>query len=102
MMTIRKNDTVAITTGKEKGKKGKINDLFVKKGKVMVQGIALESRHSKARKQGETSSIKKKESWISISNVMPICTSCKKPARINMKLVEGKRVRMCNRCKEIF
>lgn len=103
MERIKKSDTVSVLTGKDKGKSGKIIEILPKKGKVMVKGIALVTKHAKARKQGEVSSIKKQESYIDLSNVMPICTSCKKPARIGTKQLDsGKNARTCKRCKEIF
>ena len=71
-MAIKKNDTVIILTGKDKGKKGKVLVVLPKKDQVMVQGVAIITRHAKARRAGETSSIKKQESYIHISNVKKI------------------------------
>ncbi|MFA6066188.1 MAG: 50S ribosomal protein L24 [Candidatus Babeliaceae bacterium] len=70
MAHVKKNDMVVVLTGKDKGKKGTIIDILLKKGKVMVKGVAIATRHVKARKQGEASVIKKEESYIDISNVM--------------------------------
>lgn len=75
METIKKNDTVRVITGKDKGKEGSVIAILPKKGKVMVKGVAIVTRHAKARKQGETSSIKKRESYIDISNVMLVRSS---------------------------
>ena len=103
MERIKKNDTVAVIAGKDKGKSGKVIELSLKKGKVVVKDVAIVTKHAKARKQGEVSAIKKQESPIKLSNVMPVCTSCKKPTRVGSKLLDaGKRVRICNRCKESF
>lgn len=102
MMAVKKNDTVVVVKGRDEGKTGVVIDILPKKGKVMIQGIGLMVRHAKARKQGEVSSIKKQEGYISISNVMPVCTSCKMPCRLNSKVEGEKKARMCNRCKEIF
>jgi large subunit ribosomal protein L24 len=103
MSRIRKDDTVIVLSGKDKDKKGKIIEFLPKKGKVMVKGLALIKKHVKARRQGETSGIKEVEGYIDISKVMPICTSCNKPTRVNAKFIEaGKKARICNRCKEIF
>lgn len=98
---IKNNDNVLVLSGKDKGKQGSV--ITRKKNKILVKGVNIITKHVKARKAGETSGIKKEESFINISNVMPICTSCKKPARVNTKRLEdGKNVRICNRCKEIF
>jgi large subunit ribosomal protein L24 len=103
MQTIKKNDTVRVMIGKDKGKEGSVIAILPEKGKVMVKGVAVATRHAKARKQGEASSIKKREAYIDISNVMPVCSSCKKPCRVASKEVEGgKRARVCAQCKEIF
>ena len=69
---IKKGDLVYILTGKDKGKKGAIIEILPKKGKVMVKGVALVTRHVKARKQGEVSGIKKEERYVDISNVKPV------------------------------
>ena len=102
MMAVKKNDTVVVITGRDKGKKGVVIDILPKKGKVMIQGVNLVVRHAKARKQGDVSGIKKEESFLDLSNVMPVCTSCKLPSRINSKIEGDRRARVCNRCKEIF
>ena len=71
-MNIKKNDTVVVITGSDKGKKGLVVDILPKKGKVKVQGVAIVTRHTKARRQGEKSAIKKQERFIDISNVKKI------------------------------
>ena len=101
-MTVKKNDTVVVITGRDQGKTGVVIDILPKKGKVMIQDVALVVRHTKARKQGDVAGIKKQEGYIDISNVMPVCTSCKTPSRLNNKVDGDKKARMCNRCKEIF
>ena len=67
---IKKGDLVYVLIGKDKGKKGTVLRVLPKKKKVMVKGVALVTRHYKARKQGETSGIKKVERYIDVSNVM--------------------------------
>jgi len=103
MACIKKNDTVIVVTGKDKGKKGTVADVFPKKGKVLVQGVNIAIRHAKARKQGDVAGIRHEEKPFSISNVMPVCGSCKKPCRVRVKALEsGKKVRVCARCNEIM
>ena len=100
---IKKNDIVQVVSGKNKGKQGAVIALLPKKGKVMIKGIAVAVHHIKPRRAGEPGGIRKEEKFINISCVMPICSSCKKPARINAKQLDtGKTARVCNRCKEIF
>ena len=101
---IRKNDTVVVLSGKSKGEQGIVIDILPEKGKLMVKGLAMVTRHVKARKQGEVGGIKKQESYLKVSQVMPVCSSCKKPCRINIKNIDetGRNARACNRCKEII
>jgi large subunit ribosomal protein L24 len=102
MMHIRKNDKVKVLTGRDKGKEGVVLKVSPRDAKVLVQGIALVTRHVKPRRQGETGGIRKEEGLIAISNVMPICPACKTPCRTNVKDLEDKKARICNKCKEIF
>ncbi|MGE0206604.1 MAG: 50S ribosomal protein L24 [Candidatus Babeliales bacterium] len=103
MERVKKTDTVTVVSGKDKGKSGKVIEILPKKGKVLVKGVALVTKHQKARKQGEVSAIKKQESFVDLSNVMPNCTSCKKPVRIGAKVIDsGKRIRVCKSCNENF
>jgi len=103
MARIKKNDTVFVLSGKDKGKKGVVLRVAPKKGRVMVKGLCIRIKHAKARRQGETSEIRKEEGWIPLSKVMPVCSACKQPCRVEAKNLEiGKKVRACNKCKEVF
>lgn len=100
---IKKNDTVVVLSGKDKDKQGTVIEILPKKGKVMVKGVALVTKHYKARKQGEVSGLKKKEAYVELSQVMPVCASCKKACRVvALELETGRRTRACNRCKNIL
>lgn len=100
---VRKHDTVVVLTGRDKGKQGPVISIDPKKGKLLVKGVALVVKHAKARRQGEVSEIKRRESFIDISNVMIVCATCKKSSRPSSKLLEtGDKVRICHRCKEIM
>lgn len=98
---VKKNDVVVVLSGKSKGEQGSVIEVLPHQNKVMVKGVALVTRHYKARKQGDVSGIKKQESYLKLSQVMPVCPSCKKATRINaQEQSKGKKVRICNRCKE--
>jgi len=100
---IRKDDLVQVISGKDKGKRGQVIEVLPKKGKIKVKGIALQTKHVKARKSGEAGGIKKQEAFLAISNVMPVCSSTDKPCRVNVKVLEGgKRERVSNRSGEIL
>jgi len=103
MMRIKKHDKVVVISGKDKGKEGEVIALLLKKEKVKVQGVGIVTRHVKARQKGEVSAIKKEETFIYLSKVMPICPACKKASRVGSKQLEnGTRVRVCGHCKEVM
>jgi large subunit ribosomal protein L24 len=102
-MKIRKNDTVLIIAGKDKGKKGKIRRALPREGKVLVEGLNVIKRHSKTKGQARQAGIIELEAPLSISKVMLICTKCTKPARVGYRLLEdGKKARVCRACSEII
>lgn len=99
---IKKNDLVQVISGKDKGKRGQVIEVLPKKGKIKVKGIALQTRHVKARKAGEIGGIKREEAFLALSNVMPVCSSTDKPCRVNAKVLDGGKERVSNRSGEIL
>ena len=105
-MQIRSKDTVVVITGKDKGKQGKVLTAFPKTGKVVVEGVAVATKHQKPRQQGMPGGIIKKEAAIDASNVMLYCPKCGKGARFGRKVTitekDGKKIRnvarVCKRC----
>lgn len=103
MMRIRRNDTVKVLTGKDKGKQGTVIDINRDKGLIKVDGIAMVTKHYKARRQGEQSTIKRQESFINISNVMLVSPADNKPTRVGFKVQEdGTKARRCKRTDKIL
>ncbi|NBP00544.1 MAG: 50S ribosomal protein L24 [Proteobacteria bacterium] len=103
MMRVKKNDKVLVISGKDKGKTSSVIAISPKTGKIMVKDVAVTIRHVKARKQGDIPGIKREESYICLSKVMPICPSCKKPCRVGaLELKDGKKARVCGQCKEVM
>ncbi len=97
-MSIKKDDTVVVITGKDKGQRGKVLTVIPKEGKVVVEKINLVSRHTKPRKQGDEGGIIQKEAPLYACKVMRVCPKCDKPARAASKMVDGKKVRVCKHC----
>ena len=97
-MNVKKNDTVVVLSGKDKGKKGKVLSVNPETRKVIVEGVNVASRHQKPRKQGEEGGIIKKETPIYSSKVMTVCPKCSKATRVAHKIVDGKKVRVCKHC----
>lgn len=100
---IKKGDNVVVISGKDKGKKGKVLSVSPTKRTVIVEGINTVTKHTKARKAGETGGIIKQEAPIFACKVMHICNKCGKPTRIGYKLLaDGKKSRMCKNCLEVL
>ena len=77
-MNVKKNDTVVVLSGKDKGKQGKVLSVNPQAGKVVVEGVSVATRHQKPRRQGEEGGIVKKETPIYASKVMTVCPKCSK------------------------
>ena len=99
---IKKNSTVVVISGKDKGKQGAVIELSLSKNLVKVKDVAVVSHYKKARGQGETSGIVKAEAFIDMSKVMPVCGSCKKATVPRVKFVDNKKMLTCKRCEEII
>ena len=102
-MRIRKDDTVVIITGKDRGKKGKVRRAFPDEDRVIVEGLNMIKRHSRARRATRQAGIIELEAPINVSNVMLICNKCGKPTPIGFRFLDdGKKVRICNSCREVI
>ena len=99
-MNIKKGDTVVVLSGKDKGKKGKVLGTVPSELKVVVEGVNVVTCHVKARRQGEESSIIKREAAIASCKVQVVCPKCGKATRVGQKTVDGKNVRACKKCGE--
>ena len=97
-LKIKKNDTVVILSGKDKGKKGKVLESMPASGKLVIEGINVATCHVKPKKQGEEGGIISREIPIYASKVMLVCPKCGKATRHAVKLADGKKVRVCKKC----
>ena len=103
MMRIRKNDTVKILSGKDRGKKGKILRAMPKEDKVVVEGLNLITKHVKPKRDKEKGQRIKMAMPLKVSRVMLICSHCHQPIRIGYKiLANGQKKRFCRKCKDVF
>ena len=85
-MNIKSGDEVVVISGKDKGKKGKVIEVLPKKGKTIVEGVAVATKHVKPKAQGQV-----------------VCGKCKKATRAARKVLEdGSSVRYCKKCGETF
>jgi len=102
-MNIRKNDTVLVIAGKDKGKKGKVRFAYPKEERLLVDGVNFIKKHIRARKQVRQAGIIEQEAPIHVSNVMLLCSKCNHPARVGFRFLEdGRKVRFCRSCHEVI
>jgi len=102
-MKIRKNDTVLVIAGKDRGKKGKVRFAYPKEKRLLVEGINFIKRHSRATGAVRQAGIIEREAPIQVSDVMLLCSKCNHPARVGFRfLADGKKVRVCRSCGEVI
>ena len=97
-MNVKKNDTVIVLSGKDKGKKGKVLGTVPSERKVVVEGCNMVTCHIKPRRQGEEGGIMKREAAIYASKVQVVCPKCDKGTRVAYKIADGKKIRVCKHC----
>ena len=99
---IKKNDMVMVTTGKDKGKTGKVLRINSKTDRVIVEKVNMIKRHVKPS-QKTKGGIMERENPIHVSNVMIYCDKCAKPVRVGTRILEdGKKTRYCRKCNEVL
>ncbi len=99
---IKKNDTVLVVSGDEKGKKGRVLSFEPEKNRLVVEGLNIIKKHMKPSKKYSQGGIIEKEAPLDRSNVMLVCPKCGKPTRIGNSILEnGKKIRSCKQCGEV-
>jgi large subunit ribosomal protein L24 len=102
-MRLHSDDTVMVIKGRDRGKQGRITQVFPSKSKVLVEGVNIVLRHTKSTAGVRQAGIIQKELPIQACNVVLICTHCERPTRIGVKfLADGTKARMCKRCQEVI
>jgi large subunit ribosomal protein L24 len=102
-LSIKKNDTVLVITGDEKGKKGRVITVQNSGARLLVERINMIKKHMKPNKKYTQGGIIEKEAPLNRSNVMLICPKCDKPTRIGHNILEnGKKIRSCKKCGEVI
>ena len=98
-MKIKRNDTVKIISGKDRGKTGKVTHVLRRGNKIVVEGVNIRKKHTRPKRQGQKGQIVQMPMPIDVSNVMVICPSCNKPVRIGFRYEGEKKIRICKKCK---
>jgi len=98
---LKKEDTVEVIAGKDKGKRGKILKILRDKDRIVVEGVNIVKKAQKKRKQTDRGGIAEVEAALHSSNMMIVCKKCG-PTRIGIKTEGDKKVRFCKKCGEAF
>ena len=99
-MKFKKGDTIIVTAGKDKGRKGKIEKTFVSLGKVLVPGVNMYKRHVKKRDEKNPGGIVDKSRPLPTGNVALVCPKCNQPTRIGYLMTKNKKIRICRKCEQ--
>ena len=100
---IRKNDSVVVTTGKDRGKRGRVLKVLPEKNRVVVEGVNFIKRHTKPNPQRQIKGgLVEREASLHASNVQILCPECGAPTRIGRRVLEdGRKVRICRKCEGV-
>jgi large subunit ribosomal protein L24 len=95
---IRRNDTVKVITGRDKGKEGRVLRVFPGDGKLLVEHVMIVKKHVRPNPQRNIKGgIAEQESRIAISNVQLVCGTCG-PVRVGREVRGDRKVRVCKKC----
>ena len=100
---IRKNDNVLVTTGKDRGKQGRVLKVLPEKNRLIVEGVNFIKKHTKANPQKNIKGgIVEREGSLNASNVQIVCPECGEVTRIGHKILgDGRKVRICRKCEGV-
>jgi large subunit ribosomal protein L24 len=100
---IRKNDNVVVTTGKDRGKRGRVVRVVAEKNRLVVEGVNIIKRHTRANPQKNVKGgVVEREAPLHASNVQLVCPECGEPTRIGKKILgDGRKVRICRKCEGV-
>ena len=101
---IRKNDTVVVITGKDRGKRGRVLKVLPDDNRLIVEGVNFIKRHTKPNPQRQVKGgIVEREASLHASNVQLVCPECSAPTRVGRKLLgDGRKVRICRKCQGVL
>lgn len=97
-MKLKKKDEVIITSGKDRGKKGKIEKVFRKNDTVLLPGLNIYKKHLKKRDEKNPGGIISFSRPVPIANVSLICPKCGKPTRVGYQVQGKEKTRICRKC----
>jgi large subunit ribosomal protein L24 len=100
---VKKDDTVFVITGKDKGKKGRVIAAYPRENRVLVEGVNLVKKHAKPSQKNPQGGILTQEASIHVSNVMLVDPKSGQPTRVGYKVLDnGKKVRVAKKSGEVI
>jgi large subunit ribosomal protein L24 len=97
-VAIRKGDEVQVIAGKDRGRRGRVVNVLPGDNRVMVEGVARATKHSRPTKRVTQGGIIQQEMFIDLSNVQIVCRACGRASRIGHRVEDGVKARICKRC----
>ena len=98
---VRRNDTVQVMTGRDRGRRGDVRRVIPERVRAIVTGVNMVKKHRRARTATEASGIVEMEAPIHLSNLQVVCGSCDQAVRVGFRSLEdGRKVRFCKRCDQ--
>ena len=98
---VRQGDLVAVISGRERGKRGKVLRVLRDRGRVMVEKVNMIKRHQRPTQKLRQGGIIEREGALALANVLLVCGRCDRAARTGIKVLgDGRRIRVCKRCGE--
>jgi large subunit ribosomal protein L24 len=102
-MNIKRDDTVQVIAGKDRGKRAKVREVRPGDNKVIVEGVNIVKKHTRGRAGARQAGVVEQEAPLWANKVMLVCPNCNKPVRVgHTELNDGRRVRVCRNCGETF
>ena len=100
---IRRNDNVVVTTGKDRGKRGRVLKVLPERNRLVIEGVNFVKRHTRPNPQRSIKGgVVEREAPLHASNVQLICPECGKPTRIGRRVIgDGRKVRICRKCEGV-
>ena len=99
MRRVQRDDLVEIRSGKDRGRRGQVRQVFPRNDRVIVTGVNMIKRHMRPTQMGAPAGIIEREAALHESNVSVVCPSCDRPARIGFReRADGAKTRVCRRC----
>jgi len=102
-LKLKKNDTVAVISGRDRGKKGRVLEVLPGEGRILVEAVNYRKVHRRPTRDNPKGGIVQMEGLFAISNVMLVCPRCNKATRVGYTfLADGTKQRICKKCREIL